>query len=77
MGILRARMLRERAYVDGDRVGILGHSYGGFMAAMGIFKHPDVYAAAVDRAGPTDWQNYDTIYTERYTNHVKTLEIPH
>ncbi len=60
------RMLRKRSYVDGDRVGIVGHSYGGFMAAMGIFKHPDVYTAAVDRAGPTDWRNYDTIYTERY-----------
>ena len=60
------RMLRKRPYVDGDRVGIVGHSYGGFMAALGIFKHPDVYTAAVDRAGPTDWRNYDTIYTERY-----------
>ena len=60
------RMLRKRPYIDGDRVGIVGHSYGGFMAALGIFKHPDVYTAAVDRAGPTDWRNYDTIYTERY-----------
>ena len=60
------RLLRKRPYVDGDRVGIVGHSYGGFMAALGIFKHPDVYTAAVDRAGPTDWRNYDTIYTERY-----------
>ena len=60
------RHLRSREYIDGDRVGIVGHSYGGYMAAMGIFKHPDVYAAAVDRAGPTDWRNYDTIYTERY-----------
>ena len=60
------RHLRDRPYFDGDRVGIVGHSYGGYMAAMGIFKHPDVYAAAVDRAGPTDWRNYDTIYTERY-----------
>lgn len=60
------RTLSKRPYFDGKRVGIVGHSYGGFMAAMGIFKHPDVYAAAVDRAGPTDWRNYDTIYTERY-----------
>ncbi len=60
------RLLRQRPYVDGDRVGIVGHSYGGFMAAMGIFKHPDVYTASVVRAGPTDWRNYDTIYTERY-----------
>lgn len=60
------RYLRSRPYFDGERVGIVGHSYGGYMAAMGIFKHPDVYAAAVIRAGVTDWQNYDTIYTERY-----------
>lgn len=60
------RMLRERKYFDGDRVGIVGHSYGGYMAAMGITKHPDVYAASVIRAGVTDWQNYDSIYTERY-----------
>ena len=60
------RLLRQRPYIDGARVGIIGHSYGGFMAAMGIFKHPDVYAAASVGAGVTDWRNYDTIYTERY-----------
>ncbi|MDB4778173.1 S9 family peptidase [bacterium] len=60
------RVLRKRPYFDGDRVGIVGHSYGGYMAAMGISKHPDVYAASVVRAGVTDWRNYDTIYTERY-----------
>jgi dipeptidyl-peptidase-4 len=36
------------------------------MAAMGICKFPDVYAAASIGAGVTDWRNYDTIYTERY-----------
>lgn len=60
------RFLRSRPYFDGDRVGIVGSSYGGYMSAMGILKHPDVYAAAVDRSGPTDWRHYDTIYTERY-----------
>ncbi|MCP5020482.1 MAG: prolyl oligopeptidase family serine peptidase [bacterium] len=60
------RLLAKRDYVDGQRVGIVGHSYGGFMAAMGIFKHPDVYNAAVIGSGVTDWRNYDTIYTERY-----------
>ena len=38
----------------------------GYMAAMGIMKHPDVYTASVNRSGVTDWRNYDTIYTERY-----------
>jgi dipeptidyl-peptidase-4 len=60
------RMLRERSYVDGSRVGIVGFSYGGYMSAMGILKHPDVYTAAVNGSGVTDWRHYDTIYTERY-----------
>jgi dipeptidyl-peptidase-4 len=60
------RFLSSRPYFDANRVGIVGHSYGGYMAAMGIFKHPEVYAASVIRAGVTDWRNYDTIYTERY-----------
>jgi len=60
------RLVCKRPYIDGARVGIVGHSYGGFMAAMGIFKFPEVYAAASIGAGVTDWRNYDTIYTERY-----------
>ena len=60
------RYLSQRPYVDGRRVGIVGSSYGGYMAAMGIVKHPDVFAAAVNRSGVTDWRNYDSIYTERY-----------
>ena len=60
------RYLRKRPYVDGSRVGIVGGSYGGYMAAMGVLKHPDVFRAAVVRSGVTDWRNYDTIYTERY-----------
>lgn len=61
-----ARYLAKLPYVDERRIGIVGHSYGGYMAAMGIVKHPDIFAAAVDRAGPTHWKNYDSIYTERY-----------
>lgn len=60
------RYLMKRPYVDAERIGIVGHSYGGFMAALGIVKHPDVFTAAVARAGVTDWRNYDSIYTERY-----------
>ncbi len=62
------RYLTKRDYVDANRVGIVGHSYGGYMAAIGILKYPDVFAVAVDRAGPTWWRNYDSIYTERYMN---------
>jgi len=62
------RYLRQRIYVDGKRVGIYGHSYGGFMAAIGILRHPDAFQVAVVRSAVTDWRHYDSIYTERYMN---------
>ncbi len=62
------RYLRKRPYVDGNRVGIYGVSYGGFMAAMGVLRHPDVFHAASVGSGVTDWRQYDSIYTERYMN---------
>ena len=60
------RFLRRRPYIDGSRVGMFGHSYGGTMSALAVLKHPDVFQAAVAASGVTDWHNYDTIYTERY-----------
>ena len=63
-----ARFLAKRSYIDKNRIGITGHSYGGYMAAMGAVKHSDIFAAAVDRAGPTHWKHYDCIYTERFMN---------
>lgn len=60
------RFLSKRPYVDGQRVGIYGHSYGGYMSALGILKYPDVFHVAVAGAPVTDWKQYDTIYTERY-----------
>jgi dipeptidyl-peptidase-4 len=58
--------LAQREYVDATRVGITGHSYGGYLAALGILKYPDVFHVAVAGAPVTDWRNYDTIYTERF-----------
>jgi dipeptidyl-peptidase-4 len=55
-----------RPYVDATRVGITGHSYGGYMSAIGVIRRGDVFHAAVAGAPPTDWRQYDTIYTERY-----------
>ena len=60
------RHLAQRPYVDGDRVGVFGHSYGGYMAALALLKHPDVFHVSVASSAVTDWRNYDTIYTERY-----------
>jgi dipeptidyl-peptidase-4 len=60
------KALWDRAYFDKSRVGIYGTSYGGYSAVMAILRHPDVFTAASASSPPTDWRNYDTIYTERY-----------
>ncbi|MCP4709141.1 MAG: alpha/beta fold hydrolase [Planctomycetes bacterium] len=60
------KFLRRRPYIDARCVGIVGHSYGGYLATMALLKYPDVFHAAVNRAGPTDWRNYDSVWTERY-----------
>lgn len=60
------KALGRRPYVDGRRVGIYGTSYGGYVAAMMLLRHPDLAAAASASSAVTDWRHYDTIYTERY-----------
>jgi len=60
------KALWSRPYVDKARVGIYGSSYGGYTSAMELMRHPEVFAAASASSPPTDWRNYDTIYTERY-----------
>jgi dipeptidyl-peptidase-4 len=63
---LGVKALWNRPYFDRNRVGIEGSSYGGYSSAMEILRHPEVFAAASAASPPTDWRNYDTIYTERY-----------
>jgi dipeptidyl-peptidase-4 len=59
--------LRSLPFVDGSRIGMYGHSYGGYMALMCLFRMPVGYLrAAVSGAPVTDWKYYDTHYTERY-----------
>lgn len=60
------RSLHSRPYVDANRVGIYGTSYGGYASAMAILRYPDLFHAASAAAAVTDWRHYDTIYTERY-----------
>lgn len=61
--------LKALPYVDSERVGIYGHSYGGYMALMSLAKAGEDFAAAVAGAPVTDWMLYDTHYTERYMGH--------
>jgi dipeptidyl-peptidase-4 len=52
--------------LDLSRVGIRGWSFGGFLAALAVLARPEVFHAAVAGAPVTDWQWYDTYYTERF-----------
>ena len=66
--------LRSLPFVDSNNVAIYGHSYGGYMALMSLFKAPDYFKAAISGAPVTDWRLYDTHYTERYLAHPANNE---
>ncbi len=69
--ITGVKHLRSLPFVDEKRIGIYGHSYGGYMALMAMFKAGDYFSAGVSGAPVTDWLLYDTHYTERYLAHPK------
>lgn len=60
------KFLRTLDWVDPDRVGVHGSSYGGYMTLMTMFKSPEYFKAGASGAPVTDWKLYDTHYTERY-----------
>lgn len=57
--------LKKQPWVDSDRIGIWGWSYGGYMTAYAM-THSNTFRAGISGAPVTDWKNYDSIYTERY-----------
>ena len=59
----------ERPELDLDRVAIRGWSFGGYLAALGVLRRPDVFHTAIAGAPVTDWRLYDTHYAERYLGH--------
>ncbi len=61
-----AKELAKRSYVDENRIGIWGWSYGGHMSTNSLLKGNDVFSMAIAVAPVTTWRFYDTIYTERY-----------
>ncbi len=58
--------LLSMGFVDPQRVGIQGWSYGGFMTLNALLNAPEMFRCGIAGAPVTDWRNYDTIYTERY-----------
>lgn len=69
--ITGVKYLQSLPFVDKQRIGVYGHSYGGYMALMSMFKGGEYFKAGVSGAPVTDWLLYDTHYTERYLNHPK------
>lgn len=67
--VAAARFLQGLGYVDEDRIGVYGWSYGGFMTVQLLAKAPDLFKAGMSVAPVTDWRLYDTHYTERFLGH--------
>lgn len=60
------KFLHSLPWVDKEKIGVHGHSYGGYMTLMAMFQAPEYFQAGVSGAPVTDWALYDTHYTERY-----------
>lgn len=72
--LLGADYLESLPYVDKGRLGIYGHSYGGFMAALAMLKAPGRFKVGIAGSPVTDWSLYDTGYTERFMATPQTNE---
>ncbi|MCQ2279471.1 MAG: prolyl oligopeptidase family serine peptidase, partial [Bacteroidales bacterium] len=61
-----AKYFKSLPYVDDNRVGIWGWSFGGYLSALSMFKGEGTFKMAISVAPVTNWRYYDNIYTERY-----------
>ncbi|HEX4544924.1 MAG TPA: DPP IV N-terminal domain-containing protein [Candidatus Acidoferrum sp.] len=61
-----AAYLKSLPYVDANRIGIWGWSYGGHMTLHAMFEDPEDFKVAFAGGPVSDWRYYDSIYTERY-----------
>ncbi len=64
--IAAAKYLGSLPYVNKNRIGIFGWSFGGYLSSLCLAKGNDVFKMAIAVAPVTNWKWYDTIYTERY-----------
>ena len=64
--VLGLDRLLDMGFVDRNRIGITGWSYGGYMTIHSMLVAPERFKVGIAGAPVTDWHNYDTIYTERY-----------
>jgi dipeptidyl-peptidase 4 len=61
-----AAYLKSLPYVDGNRIGVWGWSFGGHMTLHAVFEDPEDFKVGFAGGPVTDWHYYDSIYTERY-----------
>ena len=64
--IFVAKQLAKESFVDANRIGIWGWSYGGFMSSNALFQGNNVFKTAIAVAPVTSWRFYDSVYTERF-----------
>jgi len=67
-----ARFLATEPFIDDQRIGIWGWSYGGYMSSLALMIGNEVFKSAIAVAPVTSWRFYDTIYTERF---LKTPQL--
>ena len=63
--------LKSLPYVNADKMGVHGWSYGGFMTTSLMLKYPEVFKVGVAGGPVIDWNMYEIMYTERYMDHPK------
>ena len=61
-----ARWLGQQSWVDKERIGIWGWSFGGYLSTLSLLKGNDVFKMAIAVAPVMNWRYYDNIYTERF-----------
>lgn len=61
-----AKWLKSQPYIDENRIGIWGWSFGGYLTSLCMTKGGDIFKTGIAVAPVTNWRFYDTIYTERF-----------
>lgn len=64
--IATAKWLGKQSYIDGERIGIFGWSFGGYISSLAMTKGADTFKLGIAVAPVTNWRFYDTVYTERF-----------
>lgn len=70
------QLAAQRAYIDTNKVGIWGHSGGGFATACAMFRYPDFFKVGIAESGNHDNRNYEADWGERYNGLVSDADYP-